>query len=403
MGKNSSQLASLAQQQAEKRLKKKQLRTHFQRVIVQEQHGSPSTAKVLHIHPSRPDLKERIIEHGHVILVDALNSEFIATIHTLQNNDETNEHLREKFDWAVQILYHHGLACKKCDINKAHQALGNAKSGEMYPTGSHGGTDKGKSSGPHVLNERTRSKPQLIKQDIDRMKLMPSVDKFISELFAYLVLSQFKGNLELAQEYGISWASPNFFNNLKQCSCGSDLVITQDEFAHESHQDPDASGCAIGLFCLMDRDSGKVIRPEETSSLLPYHIEGAYFHLDNYNTKICLSHHPKVIVWNTKMHHHSSPSETFHSSGKQVTPKKANLTNFGSSIQVSKTIVDQICGMRKKQAGMSDKAWNTFKNQCVNNYADEINKRLTALKRKKKLNPLIEVQIQASLASLGCL
>lgn len=76
-----------------------------------------------------------------------------------------------------------------------------------------------------------------------------------------------------------------------------------------------------------------------------------------------------------------------------MSPKKANLTNFGSSIQVSQTIVDWIWGMRKKQAGMSDMSWNDFKSKRVNNYSDEINKRLTALKVKKKLNPLIEAHI----------
>ncbi|KAH9813117.1 hypothetical protein DFH28DRAFT_930302 [Melampsora americana] len=190
-----------------------------------------------------------------------------------QNNDETNKHLRDKFNWAVQILYHHGLAHKNCDVNKANQAPGDAKNGKIFATSSCSGTDKGKFGGPYVLNEQTRSKPHLIKQDIDHMKLMPSVDKFIPELFAYLVLSQFKANLELAQEYGISWASSTFFNSLGQFSCGSNLVITQDAFANKPHQDPDASGCASGLFCLVEHDSGKVIHPGETRSSFQCYIE----------------------------------------------------------------------------------------------------------------------------------
>ncbi|EGG12113.1 uncharacterized protein MELLADRAFT_89366 [Melampsora larici-populina 98AG31] len=367
--------------------------------VVQDQHGTPSTAKVIRCDPNRQVV--RTIESGHVVLVDSLTGEFIASIYTLHEDDDSNKHLREKFDWAVQILYHHGLARNKCEVNKAQKALGDAKSGEMYPTGSRGGTDKGKSGGPYVLNAQTLSKPQLIKQDIERMKLMPSVDKFISQLFAYLVLSQFKANLELAQQYGVSWASTTFFNTLDKSSCGSNLVITRDEFANESHQDPDASGCAIGLFCLMERDTGKVIHPQETSAPPPFHIEEAYFYLDNYNTRIRLSHRAKVIVWNTKMHHHSSLSQTLDSFGKVVSPRKANLTNFGSSIQVSQTIVDRIRGMRKKQAGMSEKKWNAFKIKRVNDYADEINKRLTDLKEIKKLDPLIEAQIKASLDSLG--
>lgn len=153
MGKNSSQLEALARKQAEKRLNKKELRNHLCRTIVQEKHGTPSTAKVLRLHPNRPDLQERIIDHGHVILVDALTGEFIASIYTLDKDEDTNKHLRDKFDWAVPILYHHGLARKKCDINKAHQAPGEAKSGEMYPIGSRGGTDKGKSGGKLIYLE----------------------------------------------------------------------------------------------------------------------------------------------------------------------------------------------------------------------------------------------------------
>ncbi|EGF97286.1 uncharacterized protein MELLADRAFT_86101 [Melampsora larici-populina 98AG31] len=401
MAKNPSAQSALARKQVEKRLAKKDLRAHFRRAIVQDQHGAPSTAKVIRIHPNRRDLKEREIYFGHVILVDALTGEFIASIYTLHPDDEKNKNLKDKFDWAVQLLYHHGLARRKCSTNKAAKALGAAMSGEMYPVGSRGASDAGKSGGAYVLNIRTRSHPQLIKQDIDRMKIMPDVDKFISDLFSYLVLSQFKANLQLAQQYGVSWASAKFFNSVSQSSCGSNLVITRDEFANASHPDLDESGCAIGLFCLMERDSGKVIYPQETKNPAPYHIEGAYFHLDNYNTKIRLSHHPKIIVWNTKTYHHSSHSQTLDSSGKRVSPQQANLTNFGSSIQVSKTIVDRIRGMRKEKDNMSDEVWEDFKQRRVNNYSDEIEKRLKLLKKQQKLDPLIEEQMMASLSSLG--
>ncbi|KAH9808378.1 hypothetical protein DFH28DRAFT_910146 [Melampsora americana] len=401
MVKNPSAQAALVRKQAEKRLAKKDLRAHFRRAIVQDQHGAPSTAKVIRIHPNRHDLKQREIYFGHVILVDTLSGEFVASIYTLHPDDERNKHLKDKFDWAVQLLYHHGIARRMCTTNKAAKDLGAAKSGEMYPIGSRGASDAGKSGGAYVLNVKTRSHPQLIKQDIDRMRLMPDVDRFISELFAYLSLSQFKANLQLAQQYGVSWASPTFFNTVSQSSCGSNLVITRDEFANASHPDPDASGCAIGLFCLMERDSGRVIYPQETDNPPPYHIKGAYFHLDDYNTKIRLSHYPKIIVWNTKTYHHSSHSQTLDSSGQRVTPQQANLTNFGSSIQVSQTIVDRIRGMRKKKVGMSDEVWNDFKQRRVNNYSDEIEKRLKALKKQQKLDPLIEEQIMASLTSLG--
>ncbi|KAH9807715.1 hypothetical protein DFH28DRAFT_1100499 [Melampsora americana] len=400
MGKNPSQLASIARKQVEKRQAKKDLLTKFRRSIVQDHHGAPTTAKVLRVLPNRPDLKERIISYGHVILVDAHTDEFIASIFTLHNDDNNNKNLRDQFDWAVKLLYHHGLSRNKCTINRAAEALGQAKSGEMYPIGSRGGTDKGKSAGAYVLNTKTRSTPHLIMQDIQRMKLLPTVEKFISKLFANLVFSQFKANLALGQKYGISWASAKLLNTMDNSSFGSNLVITRDEFANDSHQDPDASGCAIGLFCLMERDSGNVIYPNHTSTPPPFHIEGAYFHLDKYNTKIRLSHSPKVMIWNTKTLHHSSHSQTLNLSGDQVTPEQANLTNFGSSVQVSQTIVDRIKGMNKKQGGMSDQKRQAHQKERVKDYAEEITSRLTELKTKNKLDPLFEAQIKASLLSL---
>ncbi|EGG11769.1 uncharacterized protein MELLADRAFT_102217 [Melampsora larici-populina 98AG31] len=400
MGKNPSQLASLARKQAEKRQEKKDLHADFRRSIVHDQHGAPTTAKVIHVLPNRPDLKERIISYGHVILVDGHTGEFIASIFTLHNNHNNNQNLRDQFDWATKLLYHHGLARNKCTINKAAEALGQAKSGEMYPIGSRGGTDKGKSAGAYVLNTNTRSDPHLIMQDIQRMKLLPTIDKFISKLFANLVFSQFKANLVLRQQYGVYWASPKVLNTSSKSSVGSNLVITRDEFANELHEDPDASGCAIGLFCLMERDSGNVIYPNDSDTPPPFHIEGAYFHLDKYNTKIRLSHLPKVVIWNTKTLHHSSHSQTLNVFGERVTPEDANLTNFGSSVQISKTIVDRIKGMNKKEAGMSDKMKETFKKEHIKDYAEEITSRLTELKTAKKLDPLIEAQIKAGLKSL---
>ncbi|KAH9808383.1 hypothetical protein DFH28DRAFT_1196526 [Melampsora americana] len=378
MGKNPSQLASIVRKQVEKRQAKKDLHTNFRRSIVQDHHGAPTTAKVLRVLPNRPDLKERIISYGNVILVDAHTDEFIASIFTLHNDDDNNKNLRDQFDWAVKLLYHHGLSRNKCTINRAAEALGQAKSGEMYPIGSQGGTDKGNT-------------PHLIMQDIQRMKLLPTVEKFISKLFANLVFSQFKANLALGQKYGISWASAKLLNTMYKSSFGSNLVITRDEFANDSHQDPDASGCAIGLFCLMERDSGNVIYPNHTSTPPPFHIEGAYFHLDKYNTKIRLSHSPKVMIWNTKTLHHSSHSQTLNLSGDQVTPEQANLTNFGSSAQVSQTI---------KQGGMSDQKRQAHQKERVKDYAEEITSRLTELKTKNKLDPLFEAQIKASLMSL---
>lgn len=113
MVRNIPQFAPLVQKQTEKRLTKKQLRAQLRRALVQEQHCATRTAKVLCMLPNRPGLKESIIDCGNVLLADALTGDFIASIYTLHGNDETGKHLRAKFDWAVQILYHHGLARKK--------------------------------------------------------------------------------------------------------------------------------------------------------------------------------------------------------------------------------------------------------------------------------------------------
>ncbi|KAH9817067.1 hypothetical protein DFH28DRAFT_889853 [Melampsora americana] len=147
MAKNPSAQAALVCKQAEKQLAKKDLCAHFCRAIVQDQHGAPSTATVIWIHPNCCDLKQQEIHFGHVILVDALTGKFVASIYTLHPDDERNKHLRDKFHWAVQLLYHHGIARRMCSTNKAAKDLGAAKSGEMYPMGSCGASDAGKSGG----------------------------------------------------------------------------------------------------------------------------------------------------------------------------------------------------------------------------------------------------------------
>ncbi|KAH9813112.1 hypothetical protein DFH28DRAFT_897517, partial [Melampsora americana] len=126
----------------------------------------------------------------------------------------------------------------------------------------------------------------LIKQDIDRVRFIPAVSKFISKLLACLVLSQFKANLKVRQDYGVSWASSTFINTIDQSSCGSNLVITRDEFANTSHPDSDACRCAIGLFCLMECNSGRIIHPKDTNTPPLFCIQGTLFHLDTYNTKL---------------------------------------------------------------------------------------------------------------------
>lgn len=304
----------------------------------------------------------------------------------------------DSFGWAVKLLYQHGLARRRVENNKPHTDMGKKKKGEMYAIGSRGGSDPGLSGGPYVLNERTRKRPDLMVADIKRMLLMPAIEKFTSSLFHALASVKHAANLAIGQACGVSWASANFLNELKLCSIGSNLVITRDEFVNAPHEDDDATDNAIGFFCLMERDSGNLLLPDDSR---PFQIHNSIFRFPEYNINVKLGHFPKIIVWNTKVRHHSTESQTrCHPSRKLCTPKAANLTNFGSSIQIPKSMLNRVNKVEAARGNMTEAEFKAYQASRFRTYSQEIQSRISELLEANKMPQADKDLIDSLLARL---
>ena len=64
------------------------------------------------------------------------------------------------------------------------------------------------------------------------------------------------------------------------------------------------------------------------------------------------------ITWAFNELHHSLPSKTLNAKGRRVTPKKARVCLFGSSIQVNKRLSSRI---QQLYQPMSDKEWDVLR------------------------------------------
>lgn len=157
-------------------------------------------------------------------------------------------------------------------------------------------------------------------------------------------------------------------------SFGSNLIITYDEFVNKAHVDIDATDYAFGVFCLIDRVTGNIIISPSGPCV---EIDDASLRFPEYNFEIALGKKNTLVemVWSTKALHRSGPSLTIDVDDLVTTPEASGVTSFGSSIQVTQSIVKRLEGLRSMKGVMPDKAWRALCNATCEDYSTEIQKR----------------------------
>lgn len=234
-----------------------------------------------------------------------------------------------------------------------------------------------------------------MKNDVQRQMYLPYINHFLAERFSSLSLGAFESNAERAAKcHSPSWASKSFFGSPNGRVFASNLVVTRDEFVNAEHKDNDHSGYAFGLFSLIKRDTGKLYHRGRTSK--HGYVKGARFVFSDYNVEVNFDKCDGVVemVWATDINHYSTSSKTYNEDDERVQPEKADITRFGCSCQISKSIVDRINQITNMRGEMSDAEWETYREGLVENYADELHRKREMLHAQRKKDQMDQLRLK---------
>lgn len=245
-------------------------------------------------------------------------------------------------------------------------------------------------TGCYAINSTVGNDFAKMYADATRQGNLPRIENFFGERFANLSLYAHQSNAQLAAEKGApSWAGASFFKSPNAQVFASNLVVTFDEFVNAPHIDLDATKYAFGIFGRIYRDTGNFYfcGDDKTQGK----IVGAGFLLVNYNTLLDYDACDGVIeqVWNTKILHMTTPSRTFNSKGRRISPNKSPITRFGSACQISQALVDRIEKVKALRADFDDAAWEKFQGTVLTGYAEEMHKKMKKLAERRGIDPSI--------------
>lgn len=217
------------------------------------------------------------------------------------------------------------------------------------------------------------------------MKKLPAIERFLKERFLTLSTTTYEKNCKTAADENCpSWASSHFFTRPNGQTFGSNVVVTCDGFANAPHKDRDATGHAIGLFGLSNRKTGHLYR-NVGGGARSWRVDDAYFRFKDYNFQIRLGQQNRVmeILWATDELHESTVSLTYNPFGLPVSPQKSLITHFGSSIQVSRTIVSRLRKIKILCGNSQGEEWYAEGNHHVQSYQDIMAQKIQMLMAKK--------------------
>lgn len=223
-----------------------------------------------------------------------------------------------------------------------------------------------------------------MEKDLKRQKNLPYIQNFLAGRFSSLALGAFRSNHELCAKLGVCWAAKRFFNKSPNGRAfGANFVMTRDEWYNKLHKDRDATGYSYGLFGLIHRTTGKPYRRGKTSR--HGYVKGGYFSFPEYNISVGFEHCDGVVemVWATDVEHQTTSSSTFNANGERVDPKDSKITRFGSSCQVSKSIVQRINKLNTLRGDMDDEAWELFCESKIENYVNDIKRKCQVLRKQR--------------------
>lgn len=218
------------------------------------------------------------------------------------------------------------------------------------------------------------------------MRKLPDIERFLKERFIKLSTTTYEKNCETAAEVNSpSWAASNFFSRPNGQTFGANLVVTRDGFANAAHKDRDATGHSLGLFGLVHRDTGQLYRDVSDQSRA-WRVDDAYFRFKDYNFQIHLAQQNRAIeiLWATDERHQSTISLTYNPFGLPVPPSRAPMTHFGSSVQVSRSIVSRLRKVKALCQNRVGEQWHFEGERHLQNYKDVMAKKIQVILAKKR-------------------
>lgn len=112
--------------------------------------------------------------------------------------------------------------------------------------------------------------------------------------------------------------------------------MTRHNFWNDPHTDNDGTTYAWGSTALVDNMTGNIVRREHGHDCV---IDGAYFFMDEYPVGFCYDSADIVeSIWLCKSFHHTGKSTTKDRKGNTLDAKKAPITRFASSCQISEKL-----------------------------------------------------------------
>ncbi|EGG12441.1 uncharacterized protein MELLADRAFT_101673 [Melampsora larici-populina 98AG31] len=90
------------------------------------------------------------------------------------------------------------------------------------------------------------------------------------------------------------------------------------------------------------------------------------------------------MVWASDIKHYITHSKTFTHDHQPIQPEDANITRFGLSCQIAKSIVQRLNQITDMQGNRSDEEWEIYRETLVENYADELIRKCDMIKSEKQ-------------------
>ncbi|EGG04330.1 uncharacterized protein MELLADRAFT_72421 [Melampsora larici-populina 98AG31] len=149
------------------------------------------------------------------------------------------------------------------------------------------------------------------------------------------------------------------------------MVVSCDGFYNEPHTDNDHTRYAFGINCLIDRETGKPYQLEgsENKGL----ICGSSFILGDFDIVVDHDRCDGIYetLWDTQVEHYTAESITYDEHGHEISPTKCAITRFGTSCQISKSLVERINIVEKERDKMKPTEWEAYHKSRVRTLEEE--------------------------------
>lgn len=247
--------------------------------------------------------------------------------------------------------------------------------------------------GSYALNPKVARDLSLLDEDASRANFLPYIDNFLAECFAKLSLSAFESNTMIAAKLlAPNWSSIHWHLTNNAQVFGTNFIVTCGGFRNAPHRDRDATGFSMGVWGLIDSETGELLRPKERLKLLDdakkvkskcdalgarFNISNIVINLDaadvvlmTFNTKVTHNTtHPDIQTGNRK----SNSSKIGISSGRRKVTRCATSTQVSSSTAIAMNKIANIRGNLGKEE------WKNRRKSLGRNYGDQIEERKAVL------------------------